>query len=169
MASDGRITAVGAGDAWIVASSAATSDSVFVIVPRSANAPVLRSDATNFAARLGDTLFVNVVFDTRGATVGAASLAVEITLQAGSLTYFYAIPSGTPAPVVSSPASGVIRISVGAANGMTGSIPVLNLKIVGRSANTSGWLNLFALDVSAVDGTSMTTQSTSTRLPYVIR
>src|SRR5512143_197306 len=62
---DGRITAVGGGDAWIVASTPATSDSVFVIVPRSPTAPVIRSDATTFTARLGDTLFVNVIFDTR--------------------------------------------------------------------------------------------------------
>lgn len=166
--SDGKITAVAGGDAWIVASTSATSDSVFVIVPRSATAPILRSNATTFTARVGDTLFANVVLDTRGSTVGAASLAVEIAIQSGSLTFFYGVPAGNPAPVVSNQ-GGVIRISVGSANGLTGVVPVLNFKFVGRATNTTGWLNLFALDVSGVDGTSMTTQSTSTRLPFVIR
>jgi hypothetical protein len=168
VAADGKITAVAGGDAWIVASTALTSDSVFVIVPRSASAPIVRSDATTFTARLGDTLFANVVLDTRASTVGAASLAVEITVQSGSLTFFYSVPAGNPAPIVSNQ-GGVIRISLGSANGMTGVVPVLNFKILARSANTVGWLNLFALDVSGVDGTSMTAQSTSTRLPYVIR
>lgn len=167
--SDGRITAIAGGDAWIVASTPATSDSVFVIVPRSVTAPILRSDATTYAARLGDTLFMSVIFDPRATTVGAAALAVEITLQSGSLSYSYAVPTSTPPPVVSSPATGLIRISLGAANGMTGSVTVLNLRLIGRTVNTTGWLHLYALDVSGVDGTSLTTQSTSTRLPFVIR
>jgi hypothetical protein len=166
---DGKITAVGGGDAWIVANAGAANDSVFVIVPRSTSAPILRSDVTNYAGRVGDTVFVNIVFDTRGSTVGAASLAVEIALQSGSLTFLYTVPAGNPAPVVSSPTGGVIRISIGSANGFTGVVPALNLKFIGRTTNTTGWFNLFALDVSGVDGSSMTTQSTSTRLPFVIR
>jgi len=167
--SDGKITAVAGGDAWIVASTAATSDSVFVIVPRSASAPILRTDATSFATRLADTVFVNVVLDARASTVGAASLAVELILESGSISFLYAVPAGPPAPVVGTVGNGVIRVSVGSANGMTGVVQVLKLKFVGRTTNTVGWVNLFALDVSGVDGTSMTTQSTSTRLPFVIR
>jgi hypothetical protein len=165
---DGRITAVAGGDAWIVASTPATSDSVFVIVPRSPTAPVIRSDATNFAARVGDTLFVNVVFDARSASVGAAELAVELSLQSGSLTFFYTVPTSAPVPLVNV-SGGVLRISVGSATGMNGNVRVLNLKIIGRTVNTIGWLNLYALDVSDVDGNSLTAQSSSTRLPFVIR
>jgi hypothetical protein len=169
VASDGRITAVGGGDAWIVASTPATSDSIFIIVPRSPTAPVIRTDATTFTAHVGDTLFVNVVFDARAASVGAAELAVEFSLQSGSLSFFYLVPTTTPVPVVNVSASGLVRISVGAAAGMTGSVPVLNLKFVGRSTNTIGWLNLYALDVSDVNGNSLTAQSSSTRVPFVIR
>jgi hypothetical protein len=52
---------------------------------------------------------------------------------------------------------------------MTGSIRVLGLKIIGRAASTTGWLNLYALDVSDINGNSLTAQSSSTRLPFVIR
>jgi hypothetical protein len=167
--SDGRITAVGGGDAWIVAGTSATADSVFVVVPRSATAPVIRSEATTFVTRLGDTLFANVIFDTRTTTVGAASLAVEVSLLSGSLSFSFSAPTSTPTPVVNISPTNVMRISVASATGMTGSIRVLNLKIVGRSINTVGWLNFFALDVSDVDGSSLTAQSSSTRLPFVIR
>jgi hypothetical protein len=166
---DGRITAVAGGDAWIVAGTSATSDSVFVIVPRSPTAPVIRGAASNFTARVGDTLFVSVVFDARTANVGAAELAVEFSLQGGSLSFFYTIPAGPPLPIVNVSASGLLRISVGSATGMTGNVPVLNLKIIGRTVNTIGWLNLYALDVSDVDGNSLTAQSSSTRVPFVIR
>jgi hypothetical protein len=165
----GRITAVAGGDAWIVASTPATNDSVFVIVPRSPTAPVIRSDATNFAARVGDTLFVNVVFDARAASVGAAELAVELSLQSGSLSFFYTVPTSAPVPLVNVSASGLLRISVGSATGMNGNVRVLNLKIIGRTVNTIGWLNLYALDVSDVDGNSLTAQTSSTRVPFVIR
>jgi len=167
--SDGRITAVAGGDAWIVASTQATADSVFVIVPRSATAPILRTDVTTFATRLADTLFVNVALDTRTSTVGAASLAVEFSLQSGSLGFLYSVPTTSPAPVVSISSTGLLRISVGSASGITGSVRVLSLKIIGRSAGAVGWLNLFALDVSDIDGNSLTAQSSSTRLPFVIR
>ena len=167
--SDGHITAVGGGDAWIVASTAATADSVFVVVPRSTTGPVIRSDATTFSTRVGDTLFANIVFDARTTTVGAASLAVELSLVSGSLTFFYSVPTSAPVPIVNLTPNNVFRISLGTATGMTGTIRVLNLKIVGRSVNTVGWLNFFALDVSDVDGSSLTAPSSSTRLPFVIR
>lgn len=169
VAADGRITAVGGGDAWIVASTPAVSDSVFVIVPRSPSAPLMRTDATTFASRVGDTLTIDIVFDPRSTVVGAASLAVDLSLEAGSITYLYNIPSGTPPPIVNIPAAGLWRISVASANGITSSVPVLNLKIIGRTAGTRGWLTLYALDVSGIDGTNLTAQASSIRLPLVIR
>jgi len=169
VAADGRITAVGGGDAWIVASTPVTSDSVFVIVPRSSTAPLMRSDATTFASRVGDTLTFNIMFDPRATVVGAASLAVDLSLESGSITYLYNIPPGNPQPIVNIPVAGLWRISVASANGVTSSVPILSLKIIGRTAGTRGWLTLYALDVSGVDGTNLTAQSSSTRLPLVIR
>lgn len=167
--SDGRITAVAGGDAWIVANTPSSSDSVFVVVPRSASAPVLLTDATNSTAKLGDTLLVHVIFDARTTQVGAASLAVELVGLSGSLTYVYNVPTGNPAPVVNASNFGVVRISLGAATGFSGPVQVLTMKIYARTANSTGWLNLYVLDASAVDGTSLTAQSSSTRIPVIIR
>ena len=166
---DGRITARSAGDAWITVSSASTSDSVFVVVPRSTSGPLLRSNVTTWSTRIGDTLFASIFLDTRTTTVGAASLAVEIQLISGSLSFLYSAATGSPAPVVNMSTSGVLRISIGAANGMTGSVGLVNLKLISRTPGTVGWLGLYALDVSAVDGTNITSQATSTRVPFVIQ
>jgi hypothetical protein len=52
---------------------------------------------------------------------------------------------------------------------MTGTVALVNLKIVGRASGLAGWLTFTALDVSGVDGTDVTRQITSTRLPLVIK
>ncbi len=169
VSSSGVITAVSGGDAWIVANAPASSDSVFVVVPRSPSAPRLITDVTNSTVKLGDTLFVTVVFDARSVSVGAASLAVELLQNSGSYNYFYSVPASTPAPVVNGSTNALIRISLGAATGFTGAVQVLKLELVGRSANTTGWVNLFVLGVSAVDGTDLTAQTSSTRIPLIIR
>ena len=63
--------------------------------------------------------------------------------------------------VVTLTTSGVIRVAIGSATGMTGAVPVLNLKITSRSA-AGGFIYLYGLDVAGVDGTSLTAATTST-------
>jgi len=166
VAADGRITAVAAGDAWVVLGTPLSSDSIFVIVPSSSTGPLLRTNVTTWSARVADTIFVTVFLDPRGTPVGAASLAVSIAV--GPVTAFITIPAGPPTPVVTL-AGSTFRISVGSATGITTAAPVLALKIVGRTPGTTGFLSFTALDVSAVDGTDLTPLTTSTRLPIVIR
>ena len=169
VAPDGRITAVGGGDAWIVARSPDFSDSVFVIVPRLPNGPVIRTDAVNYAARVGDTLVINVVLDTRGTPVGAVSLIAAFTSSNFPLAYLFTVPAVTPAPVVNSQGGGVFRVSAGSASGFVGTVPLLTLKVAGSVPNSFTWLDLSAIDVAAVDGSSLISQTSSTRLPVVIR
>jgi hypothetical protein len=169
VAADGRITARGEGDTWIVAAAPFASDSVFVIVPRAGGGPLLRTTATTWLTRIGDTLSANVVLDTRSTPVGAGSFAVAFQLLSGSMTILSSTPSGTPVPVVNQPASGIYRISIGAASGMTGTVSLLNVRFVSRLANTTGWLTLYALDVAGVDGGNLTPVTTSTRIPIVFR
>lgn len=164
---NGRITARAEGDAWIVVSTAASTDSLFVIVPRTASGPLIRTNVTTWQHRVNDTVFVTVFLDTRGGTVGGASLAVDFDLP--GFTLLSSTPPGPPTPVVNFTTSGVFRISVAAATGMTGAIPVLNLKLIGRTLGIVGWLRLYPVDVSGVDGRDLTPQSTPTRLPIVIR
>lgn len=164
---DGRITARAEGDAWIVASTPASTDSLFVVVPRTPAGPLLRTNITTWQHRTNDTVFVTVVLDTRGGAVGGAALAVDVDIP--GISFQFSAPAGPPAPVVNFTTSGVVRISVAAASGMTGAIPVLNLKLLGRTAGIVGFLRLYAVDVSGVDGRDLTPQTTSTRLPIVIR
>lgn len=167
--SDGHVTAVRGGDAWIVASTPRTADSVFVIVPRSPTAPVLRTDATAFAANVGDTTIVTVVLDTRSTTLGAASLAVQSIVESGSFSLVYDVPSGPPSPTVNTEFPNLFRISLGAVPGFTGAVPVLRLKYVGHESKSVLWVLLTALDVTGADGSDLTAQTTSARLPLVIR
>ena len=164
---DGRITARSAGEAWIVVNTAVSTDSVFVIVPRSADGPLVRTNVTTWLSRTNDTIFVTVFLDTRSTTVGSASLVVDVDIP--GVGYSYSAPATSPTAVVNFTTSGVLRISVAAATGMTGAIPVLTLKLLGRNAGTTGWLRLYGIDVSGIDGRDLTAQTTSTRLPIVIR
>ena len=172
--SDGRITARGEGDTWVVASSSVSSDSVFVIVPRAGNGPLLRSNVNTWLTRRGDTLSGTIFLDARSATVGAAAVAVLFQPLAGGVSLSFSTPTGPPAPIItvmsaSQTATTVVRVSIGAATGMTGSIPLLNFRLVSNVVGTYGFISINALDLSAVDATSLTAATTSTRVPFVIR
>jgi hypothetical protein len=170
VAANGTITARGPGDAWVTVTSVGTRDSVFVIVPTSAAAGVVRSTMTTWSLRLADTAFVNVVLDTRGLTVGSALFAVGVQIQPSVFSSVQVgVPTGPPAPIVNVSTPGVLRVSVSSATGMSGTVALVNFKIVGRASGLAGWLTFTALDVSTIDGTDVTSQITSTRLPLVIK
>jgi hypothetical protein len=117
-----------------------------------------------------DTTLVTVVLDGRGTTIGAASISIGVQMYPQVFTNFlYTIPAGPPVPTVSIYTPDVIRVALGTAAGTSGTLTVLNLKLVGASAGASGWLTLQALDVSGIDGTDLTSQTTSTRLPIVLK
>ena len=165
VAADGKITAKSAGDAWIVALSDFSSDSIFVIVAASKTSPILRTNLTTYLTKIGDTAFVNVVLDTRGATVGAARLDADISFLPG--TVIFAPTAGSPAPVFTI-SSGVMHMSIASATGFTGVVNLVTIKVISRNAG-SGLLFLYALDVSGIDGSNMTGQTQSTRVPVVFR
>jgi hypothetical protein len=126
---------------------------------------MIRTNVANWTAKLGDTVFVTVLLDTRTATVGSAELAVDQEIPA---PYFFATPATTPTPTVTFTTSGVLRVAIGSATGMTGQVSVLNLKITSRVA-VSGFIYLYGLDIAGVDGSSLTAATSSTRLPIVFR
>ncbi len=163
--SDGRITARAAGDAWIVATTSQGADSVYVVVPLNSTGPVIRASVTNYSYALGDTAFVSIVLDTRGTTVGAGTFAANVSTPFGG---FYGTPTSSPVPTVALDGSGVLRIAIGSATGMTGVIPLVNLKFTTRSAG-SGFVYLSALDVSGVDGKSLIGVTSVTRFPLVFK
>ena len=163
--SDGKITAKTAGDAWIVALSDFSSDSIFVIVAASKTSPIVRTDVTTYLTKIGDTAVVNVVLDTRGMTVGAARLDADISFLPGTVTF---VPATGPQAPVFTVSSGVIHMSIASATGFTGAVNVVTIRVVSKTAG-SGLLYLYALDVSGVDGSNLTAQTQSTRVPVVIR
>jgi hypothetical protein len=165
VAADGKITAKTAGDAWVVALSDFSSDSIFVIVAASKTSPIVRTTLTTYLTKIGDTAVVNVVLDTRGKTIGSARIDADISFLPGTVTFAPAV--GPPAPVFSV-SSGVIHMSIADATGMTGVVNLVTIKVVSRSA-ASALLFLYALDVSGIDGSSLTGQTQSTRVPVVFR
>jgi hypothetical protein len=172
--SDGVITARGEGDTWVVATSPVSGDSVFVVVPAAGNGPLLRSNVSTWLTRLGDTLSGTIFLDARSATVGAAAVAVLFQPLAGAVTLTFSTPTGPPAPIVtvmsaSQTNTTVVRVSIGSATGMTGSIPLVNFKLVSRVVGTNGIIAINGLDLSGVDARSLTGATSSTRIPFIIR
>jgi hypothetical protein len=170
VAANGAITAVAPGDAWVTVTSQGLPDSVFVVVPASPSAGVVRATNTTWAVPLSDTAFVNVVLDTRGLTVGSGLFAVAVQLQPSVFsTALFFTPATSPPPLVNLGTNGVLRVTVSSGTGMTGTVSLVNLKLVGRASGLAGWITFTALDVTRIDGTDMTGQITSTRLPLVIK
>jgi hypothetical protein len=162
---DGKITAKSAGDAWIVALSQFSSDSIYVIVAASKTSPIFRTDLSTYTTKVGDTAFVNVVLDTRGATVGAARLDADISFLPG--TVIVAPAPGSQAPVFTI-SSFVVHMSIANPTGFKGVVNLVTIKVVSQVAD-SGVLFLYALDVSGIDGSNMSGQTQSTRVPVVFR
>ena len=165
VAADGKITAKTAGDAWIVALSDFSSDSIFVIVAASKTSPIVRTDLSTYLTKIGDTAFVQVVLDTRGKTVGAARIDADISFLPGTVI----VPNPTgPNPPVFTISSGVVHMSIANATGFTGVTNIMTIKVTSRSAG-SGLMFIYALDISGVDGSNLTGQTQSTRVPVVFR
>ena len=167
----GKVTAVGAGEAWVAgAVQNGAQDSVFVIVTRSATTPVLRSDQTTYSMRAGDSMTVTFTLDPRTAQVGAATVIVGYETDNGVFTLTnIGVPTETPQPVVASSSFGVFKITVAAANGIVSQLPVMRLSFVTPVAGRSGYLTFGVLDMTALDGTDITTQVTATRFPVIVR
>jgi hypothetical protein len=70
---------------------------------------------------------------------------------------------------VSNSTPDIIRVAFGTAAGTSGTVTVLNLKFVGAAAGASGWITLQAVDISGIDGSDLTPQTTSTRFPIVLK
>lgn len=166
----GTITARGEGQAWVVVMGATSSDSVHVIVPKSATGPLLRSDATTYIVAPNVATFFNVLLDTRGTAVGAATVVVGYTTATGVFSNVtWTVPSGPPVPVVNSPLGGVVRVSIASATALTGQLTLLRLRVVAPTAGTSGTITLTVTDIVAPDGSDLATVTTSTRIPIVVQ
>lgn len=167
----GKITGVAAGESWIVASYNSATDSVFVQVTKSAAGPLLRTDLTTYVTKSGTVLSVNFTFDPRTTGVGSALVAVGFETENGMFPSDSAtVPAQTPMPTASySPTSGVYRSTVAAAAGLSAPVVMLKLQLTTGSTGLAGWLTFTAVSVSGTDGSDITSSTTSTRYPVIIR
>jgi uncharacterized protein YjdB len=166
----GRITALAPGQTWVMATSTSgnVTDSVYVIVPRSRDMPVVRTDLTEYLYRGGDTIVANVVVDPRTGSVGGATVGIGVPTALGALTNVLA--AGSSASVTWTWTSYGLRATIASATGFTTPVQLVKIKLVTRvQSGFAGWLDVTVIDASAPDGTSLTDRTTSTRYPIILR
>jgi hypothetical protein len=171
----GKITAVAPGQAWIVAASTqANADSVQVIVPR-ASGIIVRTDLTNYRYRIGDTITVKIQIDTRGATLGAATVTFSWPVYTGSngvlnaLLYLDVNTSGSPlAPVVVVDQTiNVMRLTGASVAGVTGVVDLATVRFRVRQAGVFP-LYVNAIELLGTDLSNLLATSTSTQYPLSV-
>jgi hypothetical protein len=122
----GTITGVSEGQAWVaVAAPGFAPDSVYVIVPRNATGPLLRSDLTAYNVLAGFTIVVNVILDTRSTPIGGAELSVGYTTNPTVFTSVTVAGTGSPAPLITSVQQGVFRVSLASGSPLSGQLAFL--------------------------------------------
>jgi hypothetical protein len=173
----GRITGVGEGSSWVVATSQkALADSVYVIVTRNATGPVLYADLTKFDYRLGDTVSARVLLDVRTAGSMGALTATVAWSRFSSTSLFNALAfidfntsASTVSPsTITDVSAGVIRVSAASAAGAHGVIELGRIRFL---ANRTGavWIYLNATELLGADFANLLPSATLTQFPVVIR
>ncbi len=171
----GRITAVASGQAWVVATSAQNNaDSVLVIVPANAGL-VLRTNLTRYGFHVGDTITVHVQVDTRGASVGAATVTLSWPYYTGSTGVFGALAfidmstSASPlAPVATGDQSvNVIRITGASTSGASGLLELAVVRFrVAKSTTSAFYVN--AVELLGTDFSNLLPTATFTQYPVIV-
>ena len=171
----GRISAVGQGQAWIVATSTASnSDSVLVIVPRVAG-PIFKTDITKFSYRIGDTLTVVVQVDMRGGALGAVTATVTWPVYTGPtgvfglMTFVDVNTSGSQVSPVTSvdQAVNVIRINGLSTAGVSGVVQLAVVRFVVTASGLTG-VYLNASELLGADLSNLLPTATFAQYPVLV-
>jgi hypothetical protein len=130
VSSTGTITARSPGAAWIRAFGAGTpqfADSVYVTVTRDATGPVVStSQLTPIIVRQGQTQSFDVILDTRGTTVGAATVVIGFPRQ---LVRQISWNGSTGTQIGFDSGLNALRISVASATGLTGVVTLARVNL----------------------------------------
>ena len=172
----GTITGIAEGQGWVAATAPGfAADSIYVIVPRNATGPVLRSDLTAYNVRAGRTVTFDLLIDTRTTAVGGAELTVGYTTSPFVFQSVKVTPTGSPAPIVSSLQSGLFRVSLASGSPLTGQLSILQFTFtapitsgVDLISDRSGYLILTLIDLVDPTGADLLPVSTSMRIPIII-
>ena len=162
----GAVTAVGAGETWIDATNRAGSgDSVFVIVPRNATGPILRTDLTTYSPDNSAGVTVRVILDTRSGPSFSAITAV-VSMSPFIYQCFDIVASnGQLALVVSADSThGVIRLTAASVNAVSGAIELIRLKFH-AGCTYSASIYLSASEMLAADLTDLLPAATMSQYP----
>ena len=166
----GTITGVGEGQAWIAATAPGwAADSVYVIVPRTSTGPVLRTDLTTFNVTAGSTITFTVILDTRSTPIGGTEFSFGYSTTPQLFVGGSYSTTGSPAPVVSNPQFGVLRVSLASGSPLTGQLSMLQLTFPTTTVKTSGFLTLTLIDLVSPTGTDLMPVATATRIPLIIK
>jgi hypothetical protein len=170
----GKVTAVAAGQAWVVANSTQNNaDSVMVIVPR-ASGLILRTDLTKYSYKRGDTITVHIQIDTRGAMLGAATVTFAWPEyvgvgQFGSLALIDINTTASPMSPVTTvdPVVNVVRINGASVAGATGVVELatVRLRVVTAGINTF-YVN--AIELLGTDFSDLLPTATATQYPVIV-
>ena len=171
----GRITGVAPGEAWVVATSSVyNADSVLVIVPKNSGL-ILRTDLTTFNAQAGDVITVKVLIDTRGASLGAATVTFSWSpwvgtnpVINGSIRLVGTNTSASPMNVVTSfdQTLNVLRITGASVSGVSGVVELatLSLRVNAAAKNT---LFVDAIELLGSDLSNLLPSATVTQYPVI--
>jgi Bacterial Ig-like domain (group 2) len=169
----GKISAVAEGATWVVASIGSLADSVWLNVTK-ASGPVLSTTLSRTTWNVGDIIEVTVVLDTRGATVGGATLLAtwSANTDIGTPVSFLDAPSigvsGAQVLGFSDASRGIIRLTVESATGLSGRYELATFRLRAVTAGVAD-LYVFPQDLVAVDQSSLTAQTTSTHYPLIVK
>lgn len=174
IANDGTITARATGQTWMVASTTRDGgaiDSLYVNVTR-ATGPLLRADITRFAYVRGNDFSVSLFLDTRGVTIGAATVVFNwptVSGTPGLIRFNTSVAGPVGNPVFTSDAgSGTTRISIASASGMTGVIFLGRVDFTAVTAGTS-LLALRFSDLIDLSQQSLLGSAHALQYPMVVR
>ena len=170
----GQITGVAPGEAWIVATSTVyNADSVLVIVPKNSGV-ILRTDLTSFNSQVGDVITVKVLVDTRGTSLGAATVTFSWSPWVGTSPVFGSLrlvstnTSASPMTVVTAydPTLDILRISGASVSGVTGVVELATLTLrVNAPAKNVLYVN--AVELLGSDLSNLLPGATVTQYPVI--
>ncbi|MCC6242677.1 MAG: Ig-like domain-containing protein [Gemmatimonadaceae bacterium] len=169
VSASGLITARAVGQTWLVASTTqdgGAADSLYVQVV-SPTGVLLRADITRFSYIRGTDFSMSLYLDTRGATIGAATVVLNWPAVGGTpglLRLNETTPGTIGSPLITSDAgSGTSRITIASATGMSGVIFLGRFDFTPINFGSS----LFALRFSElIDLSQQSLLGTATALQY---
>lgn len=165
----GRMQGMAEGQSWVSAAIPAGSDSVLVIVPRTADGPIVGASLPGFTLRGGST-DIDLVLLPRGTAVGSFSVFVTVNSQDFTPQFnpFTVTNPGVQVTAVQME-GGPMRFSVVATTPITQPLSFGRVTLLNGPPGAQLMLRVTALDANAPDGTDIFPLLTSTYFPVIFR